>query len=135
MGAMQELFYSCAGVDAAKPPRHPRELTVADIGFQILSAPGRQRLRRHAGILVTYLSVAADKVEFALARWLGRQLRQLQVGTQSESRAAQLAVLMALQNTGSGLRHPRGEWDIRKTDSSTTDAWRAPEKEHRTVIW
>ncbi|WP_104170010.1 hypothetical protein [Cryobacterium sp. M23] len=49
----------------------------------------------------------ADKVEFALARWLGRQLRQLQMGTQPESRAAQLTVLMALQNTGSGLRHSR----------------------------
>ena len=90
-------------------PQYPRELTVADIGFQILSAPGRQRLRRHAGILVTYLSVPqrCRQVEFALARGLGRQLRQLQMGTQSESRAAQLAVLTALQNRGSGLRHPR----------------------------
>ena len=108
---MQGLFCSCAGVDAAKNPglhpRYPRELTVADIGFQILSASGRHGRRRHAGILVTYLSVAADKVELALARWLGRQLRHLQMGTQSESRAAQLAVLMALQNTGSGLRHSR----------------------------
>ncbi|WP_134562286.1 helicase associated domain-containing protein [Cryobacterium glucosi] len=39
----------------------------------------------------------ADKVEFALARWLGRQLRQQQRGAQPAGRAAQLATLLTLQ--------------------------------------
>jgi hypothetical protein len=40
----------------------------------------------------------ADKVEFALARWFGRQVRQLQTGTQPAGRAAQLVRLVALQS-------------------------------------
>ena len=125
---MQELFCSCAGVDAAKNPglhpRHPHELTVADIGFQILRLDLSPAFEwdphdhawqenfddcvQHDDLTgkLPYLN-GADWREFALARWLGLQLRQLQMGTQSESRAAQLAVLMALQNTGSGLRHSR----------------------------
>jgi hypothetical protein len=39
---------------------------------------------------------AADPAEFALARWLGRQLRQLQAGTLPESRTAHLAALLRL---------------------------------------
>ena len=46
----------------------------------------------------------ADRREFALARWLGRQLRQLQIGTQAESRASQLSMLMTLQDEGLGSR-------------------------------
>ena len=41
----------------------------------------------------------SDAAEFALARWFNRQLRQLQFGAQSSSRANQLAVLLALLNT------------------------------------
>ena len=36
-----------------------------------------------------------DPVEFALARWLGRQLRQLQRGTQPSTRAVRLAAFLA----------------------------------------
>ncbi|MDY7528150.1 MULTISPECIES: hypothetical protein [unclassified Cryobacterium] len=38
--------------------------------------------------------------EFALARWLGRQLRLLQTGTLLDSRAVQLGVLLALGKDG-----------------------------------
>lgn len=45
---------------------------------------------------------AAEHAEFALARWLGRQLRQLQAGTLPESRAVRLAALLRLPGTRAG---------------------------------
>jgi hypothetical protein len=42
----------------------------------------------------------SDLIEFALARWLGRQLRQMQDGVLEKSRAVQLAVILALRRDG-----------------------------------
>ena len=39
----------------------------------------------------------SDQSEFALARWLGRQLRQMQTGSLPASRATQIAELLALR--------------------------------------
>jgi hypothetical protein len=45
---------------------------------------------------------SSDQEEFALARWLGRQLRQLQTGTLPSSRVARLNALIAME-----LKHRR----------------------------
>jgi hypothetical protein len=50
---------------------------------------------------------AADPAEFALARWLGRQLRQMQAGTLPESRRVRLAALLRLPGTRAGERSAR----------------------------
>ena len=42
---------------------------------------------------------SSDPVEFALARWLGRQLRQLQRGTQPSTRAERLTAFLAEKPT------------------------------------
>ena len=39
----------------------------------------------------------SDQSEFACARWLGRQLRQMQTGSLQASRATQIAELLALR--------------------------------------
>jgi hypothetical protein len=41
---------------------------------------------------------AADPIEFALARWLGRQLRHLKTGTLLPERAAKLSELLTVRN-------------------------------------
>jgi hypothetical protein len=58
------------------------------------SFDGCVRHFRAAGHL-PYLN-RADPVEFALARWLARQLRQLQTGILPANRAARLAVLLTM---------------------------------------
>ena len=46
---------------------------------------------------LSYLN-GSDKAEFTLARWLGRQLCQMQTGTLPPNRSDQIAVLLALHH-------------------------------------
>jgi hypothetical protein len=48
------------------------------------------------------LLIASEPAEFIQARWLGRQLRQLQAGTLPESRAARLSKLLTFGSESGG---------------------------------